>query len=444
VTLYDVTPICRVSFLAGQDGASLLEMTSSLANQIPVELWDEIFSFVFLLTYPYVFDFTSPFHGVYRLRRINDFDLHQWRQLSRCRTRLRLVCKDWNIHILNNLRWVHRASPRAIGLTVNIPRSPIAVLDCEDCPLDTMRMIIVSQGCHIRSLRIHLENFDQPTKGLVDMAKMHLPNLVALSIHIDWEPHPLLFCDIADHLPGLKALSLSAGRQTGILGIAVTPALSPFLSLGCRNCSMPSLEILDLPSNSQEILKVPSRLHLPVLRHLYGRGMDILRSRAFLNQFGHQLRSLGLYGSTTRDCRVTYEEFFKQLPKLTLLAVDFRIFKLLEAPPPTLGHLDTLVHLGPVYSDLFNNSLVVKFMEGSWNGNSRKFRMSDVWLPSWKSEVRIEWIKKNTLHYSRDERDVMMRWASQFHKAGVKLEDMEGLTYAEAEAKKLTKSELAI
>jgi len=410
-------------------------MTSSLTNKIPVELWDEIFSLIFLLTYPSVFDFTSPFHGVYHLRRINDFDLHQWRQLSRCRTRLRLVCKDWNIHVLNNLRWVHRISPRTLALPVNIPRSPIAVLDCEDCPLDTMRMIIIWHGGHIRSLHIRLECF----KGLDDIAKMHLSNLVALSIHIDWEPQSLLFCDIADYFPGLKTLSLSAGRRRGIL---LNPATSPLRSLGCRIYSMPSLEILDLPSNSlgnldlpsnsQEILKVPSQLRLPVLRHLYGRGMDILRSRAFLNQFGHQLRSLGLYGSTTRDCRVTYEEFFKQLPKLTLLAVDFRTFKLLEAPPPTLGHLDTLVHLGPVYPDLFSNSLVVKFLERSWNGNSRKFRMSDVWLPSRKSKVRRDWIKKNTLHYSKDEHNVMTTWAIIFHKAGVRLEDMEGLTYVEA------------
>ena len=408
-------------------------MITSLTNQIPVELWDEIFSFIFLLTYPAVFDFTSPFHGVYHLRRINDFDLHQWRRVSRCRTRLRLVCKDWNIHILNHLRWVHRVSPRALGRTVNIPRSPIAVLDCEDCSPNTMRMITISQGVHIRSLRIHLENFDQPTKALVDMAKMHLPNLVALSIHIEWETQPLLFRDISDQLPRLKALSLSAGRQANILGIHIAAyATSPVLSLGGRNCSMPSLEILDIPSNSQEILKVPSQLHLPVLRHLYGRGVDILKSRAFLNQFGHQLRSLGLYGSKEPDCRLTYEEFFRQLPNLTLLAVDFRTFKLLGAPPPTLGHLDTLVHLGPVYSDLFSNSLVLKFMESSWGGNSRKFRMSDVWLPSWKSEVRTEWIKKNTLHYSKDEHNIMMRWVSKFLKAGVRLEDMEGLTYAEA------------
>ena len=415
--------------------ASPLEMTTSLTNRIPVELWDEIFSFIFLLTYPSVFDFTSPFHGVYKLRRINDFDLHQWRRLSRCRTRLRLVCKKWETLILNNLRWVHRASPRAQGLTVNIPRSPIAVLDCEDCSLDVIRMIARSKGVHIRSLHIHLENFGEPTRGLVDMAKMHMPNLVALSIHIDWESQPLLFRDISDQLPHLKALSISAGKQTGKLGLhifGIPPTTSLFLSLGGVSCSMPSLEILDLPSNSQEILKVPSQLRLPELRHLYGRGMDILKSREFLNQFGHQLCSLGLYGSKEPDCRITYEEFFQQLPKMTLLVVDFRVFKLLGAPPPTLGHLDTLVHLGPVYSDLFSDSLVLKFMEGDWSGSNRKFRMSDVWLPSPKSEVRTEWIKKHTLHYSRNEREVMMSWVSKFLEAGIRLEDMEGLTYAEA------------
>lgn len=416
----------------------------SLTNRIPVELWNEIFSFTFLLTHPSVFDFTSPFHGVYYLRRINDFDLHQWRRVNRSRMRIRLVCKDWNMHILHTLRWVHRVSPRALGQTVNIPRSPIAVLDCEGCSLDAIRMITRSRGVHIRSLHIHLEDFGEPTKVLVDMAKIHLPNLVTLSIHIDWEPQPLLFRDISDQLPRLKALSISAGRQTGKLGLYLIGAphgTGPLLSLGGVSCSMPSLEILDIPSNSQEILKVPSQLRLPVLRHLYGRGVDILKSRAFLNQFGHQLCSLGLYGSKEPDYHITYEEFFQQLPKVTLLAVDFRAFKLLGAPPPTLGHLDTLVHLGSVYSDLFNNSLVLKFMESGWIGNNRTFRMSDVWLPSCKSEVRTEWIKKNTLHYSRDERDVMMRWGSKFLKAGVRLEDMEGLTYAEA--MRSTKGEMA-
>jgi len=404
----------------------------SLTGKIPVELWDEIFSFMFLLTYPAAFDFTSPFHGVYRLRRMNDFDLHQWRQLCRCRTRLRLVCKHWNTHILNNLRWVHRVSPRALGLTVNIPRSPIAVLDCEDWPFNTMQMIIRSQGIHIRSLHIHLESFGQPTRGLVDIAKMNLPKLVALSIHIDREPQPLLFCDICDQLPNLKALSLSAGRRTGIIGLnplGVPSADSAALSLGGMDCSMQFLEILDLPSSSRDIFTVPSRLHLPVLCHLYGRGVDILQSRAVLNQFGHQIRSLGLYGSKEPACRITYEEFFEHLPRLTLLAVDFRSFKLLDTPPATLGQLDTLVHLGPVYSDLFSNSLVLKFMESSRNG---KFRMSDVWLPSWKSEIRTERMKKNTLHYSTDEHAVMMKWVRKFLKAGVRLEDMEGLTHAEA------------
>ena len=357
--------------------------------------------------------------------------------------RLRLVCKDWNIHILHNLRWVHRVSPRALGLTVNIPRSPIAVLDCEGCSLDAIRMITRSRGLHIRSLHIHLEDFGEPTKVLVDMAKNYLPNLVALSIHIDWEPQPLLFCDISDQLPRLKALSISAGRQTDQLGLyvpGVHPATEPFLSLGGVSCSMPSLEVLDIPSNSQEILKVPSQLRLPVLRHLYGRGVDILKSRAFLNQFGHQLCSLGLYGSKDPACRITYEEFFQQLPNMTLLAVDFRAFKLLGAPPPNLGRLDTLVHLGPVYPDLFNNSLVLEFMGSGWIGSNRTFRMSDVWLPTCKSGVRTEWIKKNTLHYSREEHDVMMRWDNKFLKAGVRLEDMEGLTYAEAEAMRLTKA----
>lgn len=412
-----------------------LEMATLLTDRIPVELWDEIFSFVFLVTYPSEFDFTSPFHAVFLLRRINDFDLHQWRRLSRCRTRLRLVCKRWNAHILKYLHWVHRVSPRAIGLTVDIPSSPIAVLDCEDCSLNTMQMTVGSQGVHIRSLQIYLENFSQPTRGLVDMAKSHLPNLIALSIHIDWEPQPLLLCDISDRLPRLKALSLSAGRQTGALGLnllGVPTAASPSLSLGGTNCSMPFLEILDLPACSQDIFKLPSRLHLPVLRHLYGRTVDILKLRAFLDQFGHQIQSLGLYGSREPDCRVTYEEFFQQLPNLTLLAVDFRSFKLLEAPPPTLGLLDTLVHLGPVYSELFDNSLVLKFMESGWSGNNRMFRMSDVWRPSWKSEIRIERIKKNTLHYSKCEHDVMVRWDNKFLKAGVRLEDMEGLTYAEA------------
>ena len=415
--------------------ASPLEMTTSLTNRIPVELWDEIFSFTFLLTYPSVFDFTSPFHGVFNLRRINDFDLHQWRRLSRSRTRLRLVCKKWNNHILYNLRWVHRISPRARGLTATIPCSPIAVLHCEDCSLDAIRMTASSKGVHIRSLHIHLENFGEPTRGLVDMAKSHMPNLATLSIHIDWESQPLMFCDISDQLPHLKALSISAGRQTGRLGlhlIEVPLATSPLLSLGGVSCSMPSLEILDLPSNSQEILNAPSQLCLPKLRHLYGRGMDILKSQTFLNQFGHQLCSLGLYGSREPDCRVTYEEFFQYLPKMTLLAVDFRVFHLLGAPPPTLGHLDTLVHLGPVYSDLLNNPLVLKFMESGWSGSNRTFRMSDVWLPSPKSEVRTEWIKKHTLHYSRNEREMMMSWVSKFRKAGVRLEDMEGLTYAEA------------
>lgn len=401
---------------------------------------------MFLLTYPFAFDFTSPFHGVYHLRRINDFDLHQWRRLSRCRTRLRLVCKRWNVHISNNLRWIHRVSPRAIGLTVNIPRSPIAVLDCEDCSLNTMRMIIGIQGVHIRSLQIYLENFSQPTKGLVDMAERHLPNLVALSIHIDWEPQPLRICDISDRLPRLQALSVSAGRQTGtiglsLLGVPINSSPSSSLSLGGTNCSMLLLETLDLPSNSLEVLKVPSRLHFPVLRHLYGRTIDILKSRVFLNRIGHQIRSLGLYGPRESDCRVTYEEFFQQLPNLTLLVVDFRSFKLLEAPPPTLGQLDTLVHLGPVYSDLFDNSLVVKFMESSCVGNNRKFKMSDIWLPSRKSEVRTEMTKKNTLHYSRDEHDVMMRWANKFLDAGVRLEDMEGLTHDEAMM--LSKGEIA-
>src|SRR5258706_1054487 len=421
-------------------------MTTSLTNRIPVELWNEIFSFIFLLTFPSIFDFTSPFHGVYNLRRINDFDLHQWRRINRSRMRLRLVCKNWNNHILYTLRWVHRVSPRALGLTVNIPRSPIAVLDCEGCSLDAIRMITRSQGVHIRSLHIHLEDFGEPTKVLVDMAKIYLPNLVALSTHMAWDSKPLLFRDISDQSPRLKALPISAGRQTGKLGlylIGARPATGPFLSLGGVSCSMPSLEILEIPSNSQEILKVPSQLRLPVLRHLYGRGVDILKSRAFLNQFGPQLCSLGLYGSNSKepDCRITYEEFFQQLPKMTTLAVDFRSFKLVGAPPPTLGHLDTLVHLGPVYSDLFNNSLVLKFMESGWIGNNRKFRMSDVWLPSCKSEVRTEWIKKNTLHYSIDERDVMMRWVNKFLKAGVRLEDMEGLTYAEA--MRLTKGEVA-
>jgi hypothetical protein len=99
------------------------------------------------------------------------------------------------------------------------------------------------------------------------------------------------------------------------------------------------------------------------------------------------------------------------------------------------------VHLGPVYPDLFSNSLVLKFVESSWNGSNRKFRMSDVWLPTWKSEVRTERIKKNTLHYSKDEHDMMMRWASKFLKAGVRLEDMEGLTHVEA--MRLSKGEMA-
>lgn len=410
-------------------------MTTSPTNKIPVELWDEIFSFMFLLTYPSAFDFTSPFHGVYRLRRINDFDLHQWRRLSRCRTRLRLVCKRWNVYILSNLRWIHRVSPRAIGLTVNIPRSPIVVLDCEDCSLNTMKLITKLQGVHIRSLQIYLENFNQPTRRLVDLAKRDLPNLAALSIHIDWEPQPLQLCDISDRLPRLQALSLSAGRQTGTIGLSmfgVPTAASPSLALGGTNCSMPLLETLDLLSDSLEVLKVPSRLHFPVLRHLYGRTIDILRSRAFLNRIGHQIRSLGLYGGRESDCRVTYEEFFQLLPNLATLVVDFRSFKLLEAPPTNLGRLDTLVHLGPVYDDLFNNSLVVKFMEGSCVGHSRKFRMSDIWLPSRKSEVRTEMIKKNTLHYSKDEHDLMMRWVNKFLDAGVRLEDMEGLTHDEA------------
>ena len=415
--------------------ARLLEMATLLTDRIPVELWDEIFSVVFSLTYPSVFDFTSPFHAVSRLRRINDFDLHQWRRLSRCRTRLRLVCKRWNAQIVTYLRWVHRVSPRAIGLTVDIPRSPIAVLDCEDCSLNTMEMIVGLQGVHIRSLHIYLENFSQPTRGLVEMATSHLPNLVALSIHIDWEPQPLLLCDISDRLPRLKALSLSAGRQTGRIGLnplgeSTAPGLS--LSLGGMDCPMPLLETLELPAHSQDVFNLPSRLHFPVLRHLYGRTMDILKSRAFLNQFGHQIRSLGLYGSREPDCGLTYEEFFQQLPNLTLLAVDFRSFKLLEEPPPTLGQLDTLVHLGPVYSQLFDNSLVLKFMESGWSGNNRRFRMSDVWRTSRKSEVRTEWIKKNTLHYSKDEYDVMVRWDNKFLKAGVRLEDMEGLTYGEA------------
>jgi hypothetical protein len=410
-------------------------MAASLTNKIPVELWDEIFASMFSLTYPSVFDFTSPFHAVYHLRRINDFDLHQWRRLTRCRTRLRLVCKRWNAHILHNLRWVHRVSPRAIGLTVSFPRSPIAVLDCEDCSLNAMQMMIGLQGVHIRSLHIYLENFSQPTRGFVDMAKRHLPNLVTLSIHIDWELQPLMLCDISKRLTRLKALSLSVGRQTNTVGLstlAVSATTSPSLSLGGTDCSMPFLEILDLPSISHEILKVPSRLRLPVLRHVYGRTVDILKSRAFLNQFGHQIRSLGLYGSGESDCRVTYGEFFQQLPNLTLLAVDFRAFELLGAPPSTLSQLDTLVHLGPVYSELFNNALVVKFTESSWTGSNRKFRLSDVWLPSRRSEVRTERIKKNTLHYSKDEQDTMVRWASEFLKAGVRLEDMEGRTHAEA------------
>ena len=417
------------------DGASLLEMATSLTNKVPVELWDEIFSFMFLLTYPSVFDFASPFHAVYHLRRINDFDLHQWRRLSRCRMRLRLVCKRWNAYILKNLRWVHRVSPHAIGVTVNIPHSPIAVLDCESCSLNAMEVIIRSQGVHIRSLHIYLENFSQPTSALVDMAKRYLPNLVALSIHIDWEPQPLLLCDISDRLPRLQALSFSAGRQTGViglnfLGVPANDSLS--LSLGDTDCSMPFLETLDLPSNSLEVLKVPSRLHLPALRHLYGRTTDVLKLQAFLDRFGHQIRSLGLYGSGQSDCRVTYHEFFRRLPNLTLLAVDFRNFKLLEEPPLTLGQLDTLVHLGPVYSDLFNNSLVIKFMESSWIGNDRKFRMSDIWLPSRKSEIRAERFKKNTLHYSKDEQGIMLTWVKKFLDAGVRLDDMEGLTHAEA------------
>jgi hypothetical protein len=419
-------------------------MTTSLTGKIPVELWDEIFSFMFLLAYPSVFDFTSPFHCVYHLRIINDFDLHQWRRLGRCRTRLRLVCKDWNILISKNLRWIHRVSPRAIGLTVSIPQSPIAVLDCEDCPLDAMQMVIGVQGVHIRSLHIYLENLSEPTRGLVDMAKEHLPNLVALSIHIDWEPQPLLLCDISNLLPQLKALSLSAGRQTSRIGLSpsgVAVAASPSLSLGGTNCSMPFLEVLDLPSDSGEVLKVPSRLHFPVLRHLYGRTIDIQKSQAFLDRFGHQIHSLGLYGSALFGRRVSYEEFFHQLPNLTLFAVDFRYFKLLEAPPPTLDKLDTLVHLGPVYSELFNNSLVLKFMESSWTGSKRRFRMSDVWLPSQKSEVRTERIKKNTLHYSKDEYDVMMIWVKKFLRAGVRLEDMGGLTHAEA--MRLSKGEVA-
>lgn len=194
---------------------------------------------------------------------------------------------------------------------------------------------------------------------------------------------------------------------------------------------MPLLETLELTSYSFGIWGDPSHLNLPALNHIYGQATGFVGSRSFFDCIGHQIQSIGLYGELSVD-QLTFDEFLQQLPNLKLLAADFRHLQITEDTPVVAGNLETLVHLGNTYIGFLTHPIVREFL-GNVGRPGRKVRISDVWTPSGIVRYPDGGAKKHTLCYSQEQRDEMKSWAEEFKKAGVRLEDMKGLTYYEAE-----------
>ena len=391
-------------------------MARPLAFGVPVELWDEIFDHILFHPYHSTVDISSPFHVVFYLRRINFHHLYEYRALKRHRRRLLLVCKSWYTRISkrSNL-WIHRATQGSDN-AIFVPILPITTLDCENCSFKAIRLFSRIHGVHIRSLHIYLMDYRYPTRTLVELAAHHLPNLAALSIHIALQRESLTLNDISTRLAQLKALSLS-----DINAISSTGEIF----------QMPLLETLELTSNSSDIWRNPSRLDLPALNHIYTRATAFVQSRSFFDCIGHQIQSIGLYGKLSVD-HLTFDEVLQQLPNLKLLATDFRLLCITGDVSVAARKLETLVHLGNPYPDFLMHPIIREFL-GNVGQPGRKVRISDVWMPSRTLRFPRGGAKKYTSCYSQEERDQMKYWAEEFKKSGVRLEDMKGLTYYEAQ-----------